>query len=63
MTTRYRYQVAYLRRPSMRRVHHRVVTASSADEAREIVRGLDPEYTGTTRSPRRLSVVTELETA
>lgn len=63
MTTKFRYQVSYLRRPSQRRVWHRVVTAASPDEAREIVKGLDPEFTGTVRTPRRRAAVTELETA
>lgn len=63
MTTRYQYRVDYLRRPSQRRGYHRTVVASTADEAREIVRDLDPEFTATTRTPRRRAAVTELETA
>lgn len=62
MTTRYQYQVDYLRRPTSRRVYHRVVTAATPDEAREIVKGLDPEFTATVRTPRRRAAVTALET-
>ena len=56
--THYRYKVEYLHRPGSRRVYHLTVTATDADDAREQVRRIDPEFTATTRSPRRLGPVT-----
>lgn len=54
----YRYAVRYLHRPGSRRVYRLTVTARDADEARAEARRIDPEFTSTTRSPRRLGPVT-----
>lgn len=56
---RYLYSVSYRRDLLSRRVAHRSVIAASADEARDLVAGLDPQYLGTVHSPRRRAEVVE----